>query len=229
MRATAALGGAYERMQMQRATVLAAASRTPRDHDVGVMPRAPLSTKPHEPLWVFGYGSIVWNVGFEYVSTRTLCARGFRRRFYQGSTDHRGTVEFPGRTVTLEHCDAREVVWGAAYEVAPEHRERVIEYLEVREKQYDARIEMDLFDSADEGAEPVIRNAVTYIATPSEYNLNWLGEADDLAEQIARARGPSGENCEYLYNLAIAMRDIGVEDDHLYNLEAAVRAIRGEE
>ena len=211
----------------RRHTTLAA-SRTPRDHDVGVMPRAPLSTQAHEPLWVFGYGSIVWNVGFEYVSTRTLCARGYRRRFYQGSTDHRGTVDFPGRTVTLERCDAREVVWGAAYEVAPEHRERVIEYLEIREKQYDARIEMDLYESADESAHPVIRNAVTYIATPSEYNLNWLGEADDLAEQIARAKGPSGENCEYLYNLAIAMRDIGVEDDHLYNLEAAVRAIRGD-
>jgi len=203
--------------------------RAPRDHDAGVMPRAPLSTSADEPLWVFGYGSIVWRVGFEHDDVvAPVCARGFRRRFFQGSTDHRGTPEFPGRTATLERCDASEVCWGAAYRVPAERRAETLEYLEIREKQYDERVEMDLYAADAAGAAPVIENAVTYIATPADINLNWLGDADDVAEQIARAVGPSGANSDYLYNLCEALRALDIEDDDLYALEASVRAIRGD-
>jgi len=203
--------------------------RVPRDHEVGVMPRAQLSTTDEEDLWVFGYGSIVWRVGFEYDDVRApVCARGFRRRFYQGSTDHRGTTEFPGRTATLERCEEGEVCWGAAYKVSAAARRDVLEYLEVREKQYDERIEIDLYDVDDVMAMPIITNAVTYIATPAEINLNWLGDASDLPEQIARAVGPSGENSEYLYNLCEALRGMNIRDDNLYALEKRVREIRGD-
>ena len=56
------------------------------------------------------------------------------------STDHRGTVERPGRTVTLERCDpdSEPPCWGAAYKVSAKHAKRVLELLETREKQYDA-------------------------------------------------------------------------------------------
>eukprot|EP00850_Spirogloea_muscicola_P021227 SM000241S08516 [mRNA] locus=s241:141194:143826:+ [translate_table: standard] len=53
-------------------------------------------------LWIFGYGSLVWRAGFEYDRRVVGYIRGYRRVFYQGSTDHRGTPELPGRTVTLE-------------------------------------------------------------------------------------------------------------------------------
>jgi cation transport protein ChaC len=193
------------------------------------MPRAPLSTRADESLWVFGYGSIVWRADFEHARVvAPVCARGFRRRFYQGSTDHRGTTAAPGRTATLERCSRDVACWGVAYEVRAEHREAALENLEIREKQYDERIEMDLYDVDDANAAPVIRNAVTYIATPATINLNWLGDASDVAEQIARARGPSGENSEYLYNLCEALRGLGIEDEELYALEASVRAIRGD-
>ena len=204
--------------------------RVPVDHEVGVMERQPLKTSDDAPLWVFGYGSIVWNVGFEHERVLVpVCARGYRRRFYQGSTDHRGTPAFPGRTATLEECEDEDfVVWGAVYEVSAENRASVIEYLEVREKQYDSRIELDLYESDAPDAEPVIRDAVTYIATADDANLNWLGPADDIADQIARARGPSGDNCDYLYNLTAALRELGCRDEGLEQLERDVRAIRGD-
>eukprot|EP00850_Spirogloea_muscicola_P021507 SM000252S09059 [mRNA] locus=s252:98839:101363:+ [translate_table: standard] len=53
-------------------------------------------------LWIFGYGSLVWRAEFEYDRRVVGYIRGYRRVFYQGSTDHRGTPELPGRTVTLE-------------------------------------------------------------------------------------------------------------------------------
>jgi len=185
-----------------------------------------------DSFWVFGYGSIVWKVGFEYEERVICCARGFRRRFYQGSTDHRGTVDFPGRTVTLERCDPKEPpCWGAAYRVSAKHAKRVLDLLETREKQYDERVQIDLFDGApwNENARRVIRGALTYIATADEANLNWLGPpaggVNESAKQIANAVGPSGPNFEYLFNLCDALRSIEVDDPHVFELEEAVRAI----
>ena len=75
----------------------------------------------------------------------------------------------------------------------------------------------------------VVKDALTYVATPDPANLNWLGApAGGIAEsaaQIAAAVGPSGPNAEYLFNLCDAMRSMDVDDPHVFELEEAVRKI----
>ena len=158
----------------------------------------------------------MWKVGFEYEERVICCARGWRRRFHQGSTDHRGTPDFPGRTVTLERCHPTDEppCWGAAYRVSPAAAPAVLDLLEIREKQYDLRLRLDLHADDAPDAPVVVRGAVTYVATEDPANLNWLGalrKAFNSWEQLAEA-----------------MRWLGVEDAHLYELEARVRAIGGE-
>ena len=64
---------------------------------------------------------------------------------------------------------------------------------------------------------------LSYVATPA--NPNYLGPAPlpAIAEQIARAHGPSGPNAEYVRELARALRDMPADDPHVFELEALLR------
>mmetsp|Transcript_24980 Transcript_24980/g.47255 ORF Transcript_24980/g.47255 Transcript_24980/m.47255 type:complete len:198 (+) Transcript_24980:154-747(+) len=177
--------------------------------------------------WVFGYGSLVWRCGFEHVDKRQCYIKDYARVWTQGSTDHRGTPERPGRTVTLEPRKGAKT-WGRAYKLPKEKEADIIEYLEEREKQYDQRLVTDLFDVTDDKTKErvVVKDALVYIATSA--SNNYLGDAslNALASQIALAQGPSGPNCEYLFRLADAVRELGVVDTELFDLEAKVQALR---
>lgn len=87
--------------------------------------------------------------------------------------------------------------------VTPCH-EHTLQELEHREKQYDGRERLDVFESNDD-TEPALSNVLTFVATSK--NMHWLGPAsvEAVAQQIAAATGPSGPNYEYLQRLAEAL------------------------
>lgn len=165
------------------------------------------------PLWVFGYGSLMWRPGFRHRERRPARAEGWARRFWQGSTDHRGVPGAPGRVVTLlpqtgAHC------WGMAFRVDPELRPRVLAELDHRERGGFERIVLEVY-LADHGPRVA---ALSYVAF--EDNPNYLGPAplDALAAQVRRSRGPSGSNVEYVLELARALRGLAVADSHVFDL-----------
>ena len=170
--------------------------------------------------WVFGYGSLIWRADFPHHERRRADIRGWARRFWQGSHDHRGTPDAPGRVVTLvEETDA--VCVGAAYRVD----ETVFEHLDHREKNGYERVPVTMRLSATNGAAPVgdTVSGVTYIASPG--NVAFLGPADidDMVAQIARSHGPSGSNRDYLFQLAAALNDLGSRDSHVETLIERLR------
>ncbi|WP_110654709.1 gamma-glutamylcyclotransferase [Salinicola halimionae] len=173
----------------------------------------------HESVWLFGYGSLIWKADFDYLERRPASIRGWTRRFWQGSHDHRGTPEAPGRVVTLVP-DAEAICHGMAYRIPPS----VFEPLDIREKNGYLRVltEMTFEDGGVEGGEQA--EGVVYLA--GEDNAAYLGPAEEtaIARQIAESHGPSGPNRDYLLNLAAALRELGFEDSHVFALERALLA-----
>ena len=67
-------------------------------------------------MWVFGYGSLVWRPALPFCERGVGFIEGWVRRFWQGSMDHRGVPEAPGRVVTLAPEPGAEC-WGVGYRV----------------------------------------------------------------------------------------------------------------
>jgi len=174
-----------------------------------------LGEDPDGPLWIFGYGSLMWRPGFGFAERRPGCLPGLARRFWQGSTDHRGRPGAPGRVVTLVR-DAGEQCWGVAFRIDPGRAPQVLGELDHRERGGFERCAVELRLSGG-GAAPV--RGVAYVAR--EGNPNYLGPAplETVAEQVRRARGPSGTNLEYAIELARALREIDADDAHVFALE----------
>jgi cation transport regulator ChaC len=170
------------------------------------------------PLWIFGYGSLVWRPSFAHRERRPAVLRGFARRFWQGSTDHRGVPGAPGRVVTLV-AEAGSECWGMAYAVARHEADAVLARLDHREQGGYERREATLHVSP---SGDVIAGALVYVATPA--NPNYLGPAplDAIARQVRASRGPSGSNRDYVLRLAASLRALGAEDEHVFALEALV-------
>ena len=163
------------------------------------------------PTWVFGYGSLIWRQDFPFLDARPGYITGWSRRFWQGSHDHRGLPDDPGRVVTLIEAPG-ERCHGRAFLVEPE----VFDHLDHREINGYERHAVDIRFDGDHAP------GVVYVARVD--NFAFLGEATlaDMAAQIRRCVGPSGTNVEYVVELASALRDLNVNDPHVFELAALV-------
>ena len=169
----------------------------------------------HAQVWLFGYGSLIFKADFPFLARRPASIAGWSRRFWQGSHDHRGTPDAPGRVVTLV-ADAGAVCHGMAYLVTPEE----FAHLDHREKNGYLRLATDIV--FDDGS---VVEGLVYIATGA--NAAFLGEAPEaqIAVQIATAAGPSGPNRDYLFALAQALRALGKPDAHVFAIERHLSAL----
>ena len=161
--------------------------------------------------WVFGYGSLIYKVDFPYLQREVASISGWKRRFWQGSHDHRGTPDSPGRVVTLIP-DSGVVCKGVAYRV--EHS--VFEHLDHREKNgYQRHCTNILLTNSEKRVEGTL-----YVAHTG--NPAYLGAAsmEELARHIGASHGPSGSNRDYVLQLAQALRELGDHDPHVLALES---------
>ncbi|XP_020578007.1 gamma-glutamylcyclotransferase 2-1-like [Phalaenopsis equestris] len=179
-------------------------------------------------LWVFGYGSLVWNPGFNFDDKVIGFIKDYRRVFDLACIDHRGTPEHPARTCTLESKKGT-ICWGVAYCVKGgiEKEREAMRYLERRECEYDKKALVDFYKEGDD-FQPAVTGVTLFISTPDKIvNRYYLGPAsfEEMARTIATANGPCGNNREYLFSLEKAMLHIGHKDDYVIELANEVRRV----
>lgn len=171
-------------------------------------------------LWVFGYGSLLWNPGFDVAEEVIGTLPGYARSFCMRSIHHRGTVEEPGLVLALDRAAQSECI-GVALAVEQGKEDETLAYLRERELISSAYLEKNLDVHLSDGR---TIQAVTYVI--DEMHDQYCAETlESQAHIIAKAVGQRGPNTEYLYNTAEHLRSIGLRDPDLEWLTDRVRAL----
>ncbi|MEM0949887.1 MAG: gamma-glutamylcyclotransferase [Pseudomonadota bacterium] len=176
----------------------------------------------HAPeLWVFGYGSLIWNPGFPVAEKRIARLKDYARSFCMWSIHHRGTEEDPGLVLALdEHPGA--ACEGVAFRVSPDAHNPTLDYLRERELISSAYVEVVLPLRLEDGRTV---DAVAYVMNRGHPQYCQLS-LEEQAKVIAIAKGGRGPNDEYLFNTAAHLAELGIADEELSWLARRVQALK---
>lgn len=180
--------------------------------------RAMLARAPRPGrLWVFAFGSLIWNPAFHYVERRTARIYGFHRQFCLWSRAGRGSPERPGLMLSLEPGGSCS---GVAYRLAPRAAATELDVLWRREMFTMAYRPVWTLARTPKGPEPVI------VFSANRRHERYVPGLPDraVARYLATGAGPMGRCCDYLFDTVDHLRQLGIRDRRLEALEAKVRA-----
>jgi cation transport protein ChaC len=176
---------------------------------------------PGQPLWVFAYGSLMWNPACHVAEQRLGRVRGYHRCYRISSPIGRGTPERPGLTLCL---DSGGSATGLALMLRPESEREELEIIWDREMitgAYDAK-----WVTVETDAEPV--RAVTFVANRGHPRYVGRRPDDEVVKTLAAAEGCLGSAHDYLKQTIDTLEQFGWRATRLHALEAEVRRHRGE-
>jgi cation transport protein ChaC len=170
-------------------------------------------------LWVFGYGSLMWRPGFDFLERRPARAVGAHRALCVYSFFHRGTPEKPGLVLGLDHGGHCR---GIAYRVAADKRADTIAYLQEREQV--TMVYRECWRSVWLDDDPGSRvQALCYMVDRAhEQYAGRLGLARQL-HFVRQGHGRSGNNRDYVLETVKEIERQGVRDDGLHRLAEMLR------
>ena len=169
-------------------------------------------------FWVFGYGSLMWNPGFEFEERQPARLFGFRRALCVYSWVHRGTEEHPGLVLGLDRGGS---CYGMAFRVAPDRWDAVVDYLRERELVTHVYKERSLPATLGDG-----RRVATLAYVIDRAHRQYAGAltVSDAAGTVRSAVGKSGANIDYVRNTLIHLREMGIRDHWLEEVGRAAES-----
>ncbi len=173
---------------------------------------------PGQDLWVFGYGSLMWNPAIHVDESLPAQVEGFQRSFCMRLMFGRGMPDNPGLMLCLVPGGACA---GIAHRIAPEHVESESKILWMREMLSGAYV--PTWIDIDLGARRV--RGVTFVMNTAHPRYLPGLSHDEKAARIAKAEGHLGTNRDYLYRTVAALDGAGIKDHYLDDLHTRVRAL----
>jgi cation transport protein ChaC len=169
-----------------------------------------------QDLWVFGYGSLMWRPGFDYVERQLAWLRGYHRALCIYSHVHRGTPERPGLVLGLDRGGSCR---GVAFRVEAAKAEATIAYLRAREQvttvYVERRVRLRLDDRR--GVE-----ALTYVVDRRHVQYAGKLPLETILEHVRAGVGQSGDNPAYVLNTHRHLAELSLRDDVLARLVRAL-------
>jgi glutathione-specific gamma-glutamylcyclotransferase len=171
------------------------------------------------PLWIFAYGSLIWDPCFPVAARHVGRVTGWQRSFCMWSVRYRGTDANPGLVLALDRAPGA-VCDGVAFCVQAGAEDAAIADLRTRELISSAYLETVLPVLLDTGD---VVQAVAFVIDPSHVQYAGRMALDDQARIIAAAHGLRGPNRDYLFATADHLVRLGLRDTELDALCARVR------
>ncbi len=167
-------------------------------------------------LWVFGYGSLMWRPGFEFIEQVPARLIGEHRALCVYSFDHRGTPEKPGLVLGLDRGGACR---GVAFRVAAKQRAETVEYLRSREQTTNVYREvMRSVWLEDEARQRV--SALAYVVDRGHVQYAGRLSLADQLRYVQQGHGRSGNNRDYVLSTVASIEKQGFRDQQLHQLAA---------
>jgi cation transport protein ChaC len=170
-------------------------------------------------IWIFGYGSLMWDPGFAFAEARPALVHGWHRAFCVVSHHYRGTKEKPGLVLGLARGGACR---GRAFRVSGARAEATLAYLHEREMVHYVYVFREVKAELPDGRRI---SANTYVADTAHDRYCGALPLEQTAAMIAAASGISGSNVEYLENTICHLDALGIREGALHRVLAAVRRL----
>lgn len=188
---------------------------------------ADITVEPGSDLWVFGYGSLMWNPGFPFAERHAATLPGYHRSFCVASHRYRGTPERPGLVLGLDRGGSCR---GIVFRVPAPDVPAALDYL--WEREMDNRVylprmlQVRLRDGRSaEGLETV--RACCFVVDRNHPQYCRGMEEAAVVCRIAGCRGQRGPNIDYLANTVRHLEELGIRDERLSKLYDRVRRYPG--
>lgn len=172
---------------------------------------------PGQPVWVFAYGSLIWNPLFEPAARVPALLQRWQRRFCMLLLAGRGSPERPGRMLSL---DVGDRCAGVALQLDEHVLEQELMLVWTREMVYGSYRPIWAPLQLADGREV---QALVFVSDPARPQYAQATDVSAIAPLIARAHGPLGRNIDYVLQLDAALMQHGIIDPHVHAVAEAVR------